>query len=69
MDTATDEQCFLLGPWQRVISGAKFRAVSVVGYSPAGKDVSRGHYQSRYQETTNEDIDFMCAAGLERINQ
>jgi hypothetical protein len=63
IDTATDEICFLLGPWQGVISGSKFRALLVVEYSPASKDACRGHYESRYQETTNEDIgEFMCAA-------
>jgi hypothetical protein len=34
-----------------------------VGHSPAGKDVSRGHFSIHYQETTSENIeDFMCAA-------
>jgi hypothetical protein len=36
---------------------------SVLGYLPAGKDVSRGHLKICYHETTSEDIEyFMCAA-------
>jgi hypothetical protein len=35
----------------------------VVEYSPAGKDVSKGHFRIRYQETTSEDTEcFMCVA-------
>jgi hypothetical protein len=43
--------------------GVSWSNQSVVGYSPAGKDVSRRHVRIRYKETTSEDTeDFTCAA-------
>jgi hypothetical protein len=40
-----EERCFLSGPCQDVILRAVGAISSAVGYSPDGKDVSRGHCQ------------------------
>jgi hypothetical protein len=42
MHTATEEQCFLRGPYRGVINRTSVE-FSVVGYLSAGKDISRGH--------------------------